>query len=273
MARTLAASLAGSSNAGSRPGPWSAPKSVSALRPSAASRKIRLGSVRGLRDEVGAVGNELGVDAKHRAQRAFDLRGAIVAGLQPVDRRLNERAKRWDILFGGQAEREFGAGSHLGSCAGNLSRARKQAQIKRAGAAHGSDSSESTRAGGSHCSCSRGIRRVVGESPPSRKSRDLNHVGEGWPTTRQLRPARTISPLLPQRAVIPTERSDEGSAVAFRNLKVVILANRRHPPSMILCDRQTESTPSWRKRAKYPGTHKNGLCLERHEDVSRLPKG
>jgi hypothetical protein len=47
--------------------------------------------------EVGLVDEELGVEAEDGAERAFDLRGGVIAGLQATDGSFNQRVERGDV--------------------------------------------------------------------------------------------------------------------------------------------------------------------------------
>jgi len=60
-------------------------------------------SVDGFCDKVGAIRNELCVDAQDGAERAFDLRGRIVVRLQAPRRGFNQRVQGPDVSFGGEA--------------------------------------------------------------------------------------------------------------------------------------------------------------------------
>ena len=57
-------------------------------------------------DEIGAVGDELSVEAEERAERAFDLCWSVVVSLQAADGGFDQRVKRGLIGVGGQAQGE-----------------------------------------------------------------------------------------------------------------------------------------------------------------------
>src|SRR5580693_8285558 len=48
-------------------------------------------------DEIGFVGDELGIDAENTFQCAFNLLGRVVVCLQTADGGVNERAQLWDV--------------------------------------------------------------------------------------------------------------------------------------------------------------------------------
>ena len=80
-----------------------------AFGPSAAAGQALMGFRIGVERfgyEVGLVDEELGVEAEDRAERAFDLRGSVIAGLQATDGSFNQRVERGDVCGGGQAQRK-----------------------------------------------------------------------------------------------------------------------------------------------------------------------
>lgn len=54
-------------------------------------------------DEVGAVADELGVEAEDGAEGALDLRGGVVVGLQAANGGLDEGVEGGDVRFLGEA--------------------------------------------------------------------------------------------------------------------------------------------------------------------------
>ena len=48
-------------------------------------------------DKIGAVGDELGVETEERAERAIDLFGRVVAGLQAADGGFDQRVECGDV--------------------------------------------------------------------------------------------------------------------------------------------------------------------------------
>ena len=60
----------------------------------------------GLHGEVGAVGDQLGVNSVNGVERAFELRGGVVGGLQGADGGVDYFAEAGDVCGGGWAEEE-----------------------------------------------------------------------------------------------------------------------------------------------------------------------
>src|SRR4029077_1910804 len=86
-----------------------------ALAPAAAGDDERLRRRFGwamLDDQVGAVGNELGIDTEDGGQRAFHLRGSVILGLEAADRGIDERAE--DGKVGEEGGTDAEAGRHGG---------------------------------------------------------------------------------------------------------------------------------------------------------------
>src|ERR1700687_4365770 len=69
-----------------------------------------------LDDQIGAVGNELGIDTEDGGQRAFHLRGRVILGLEAADGGVDERAEDGKVgeKGGADAEAEAEAGGHDG---------------------------------------------------------------------------------------------------------------------------------------------------------------
>jgi hypothetical protein len=68
-----------------------------------------VGDAGGFGEEVGAVADELGVEAECVADGSFDLGGGVVGGLQAADGGLDEGVERRDVGFGGEADGGFGS--------------------------------------------------------------------------------------------------------------------------------------------------------------------
>ena len=82
-----------------------------AFGPSAAAGQALMGFRIGVERfgyEVGLVDEELGVEAEDGAERAFDLRGGVIAGLQATDGSFNQRVERGDVCGGGEAQHKCG---------------------------------------------------------------------------------------------------------------------------------------------------------------------
>ena len=65
-------------------------------------------------NEVGLVGNKLGIEAEGVAERAINLRGCVVVSLQAADGLLDEPMQRRDVGWAGEAEVERCGGVHGG---------------------------------------------------------------------------------------------------------------------------------------------------------------
>ena len=61
-----------------------------------------------LDDQIGAVGDELGIDTEDGGQRAFHLRGSVILGLEAADRCVDERAEDGKVGKEGGTDAEAG---------------------------------------------------------------------------------------------------------------------------------------------------------------------
>ena len=68
-----------------------------AFAPAAAAGEMAGTGGSGFGDEVGAVGDELGVEAENRAEGAIDLFGSVVVALEGADGKLDELVEGGDV--------------------------------------------------------------------------------------------------------------------------------------------------------------------------------
>src|SRR5262249_9374493 len=81
-----------------------------AFGPSAAACQPLAG--KGFGDKIGAICDELCVDAQNGAERPFDLCGRIVVRLQAAHRGFNQRVQGADVSFRGEAKNNFRLKGH-----------------------------------------------------------------------------------------------------------------------------------------------------------------
>src|SRR5580658_10020794 len=74
----------------------------------AGDQGVRL--LRGKRNEVRCVQNELRVEPQRSAERAFNLSQGVIARLQTTDRELNQAVKRRDIGWLSRSDAKVGGG-------------------------------------------------------------------------------------------------------------------------------------------------------------------